>query len=459
MNTTKLEVIEFDEAGNIVTTYIHSDTPDQKGSRVDVILPERAKGYWQQLLDIFLPAGYPQSVTEDYLEYQIYDSLQAFSSSIAGLLSSRAVLEGVGVGDASASPTAALLLSVLQDSMGRIATILFAHKLGTSLEPECKMYRLAADIFNDTAMILDCLSPVFPKAFRVLILSFSSILRALCGVAAGSSKASLSSHFARWGNLGELNAKDSSQETIISLMGMLAGSLVVSWVSSPFATWSTLILLLSVHLATNHAAVRAVSMRSLNRQRANIVMSHWIQHGSTLSPVEVSKRERIFERDGVLRWADNQVIGYCRIGVDLRNILKRLGPSHEKTRSVQLEGINIYELMQLYTDESYIMWFDASNSEALIVLKKGSTATDQLRAWMHALMLAWRAKAVKQRMSSHAGARLSPADTLLELDLTLRQIRETFPEYAKSLRSAGWDLEIPALETRSGTRTVVKTPE
>lgn len=113
---------------------------------------------------------------------------------------------GVGVGDASASPTAALLLTVLQDSMGRVATILFAHRLGTSLEPECKMYRLAADIFNDTAMIMDCMSPIFPKAVRVGILSFSSVLRSLCGVCAGSSKASLSAHFAKRGNLGELNA-------------------------------------------------------------------------------------------------------------------------------------------------------------------------------------------------------------------------------------------------------------
>ena len=68
------------------------------------------------------------------------------------------------------------------------------------------MYRLAADVFNDTAMILDCLSPAFPRAARVLVLSVASALRALCGVAAGSSKASLSAHFARWGNLGELNA-------------------------------------------------------------------------------------------------------------------------------------------------------------------------------------------------------------------------------------------------------------
>jgi hypothetical protein len=126
---------------------------------------------------------------------------------------------GVGVGDASASPTAALLLSVLQESMGRIATILFAHKLGTSLEPECKMYRLAADIFNDTAMILDCLSPAFPKPARVLILSFSSVLRSLCGVCAGSAKASLSAHFAKRGNLAELNA--------VSCCGLLSGGFCV----------------------------------------------------------------------------------------------------------------------------------------------------------------------------------------------------------------------------------------
>lgn len=113
---------------------------------------------------------------------------------------------GVGVGDATASPTTALLLSVLQDSVGRIGTILFASRLGLSLEPECKRWRFAADIFNDAAMIFDCLSPAFPKSVRVALLSASSVLRALCGVAAGSAKASLSAHFAQRGNLGELNA-------------------------------------------------------------------------------------------------------------------------------------------------------------------------------------------------------------------------------------------------------------
>jgi hypothetical protein len=56
-------------------------------------------------------------------------------------------------------------------------------------------------------MILDCLSPGVPAGpARVTVLSTAGVLRALCGVAGGSSKASLSAHFAKWGNLAELNA-------------------------------------------------------------------------------------------------------------------------------------------------------------------------------------------------------------------------------------------------------------
>ncbi|KAF2085924.1 DUF647-domain-containing protein, partial [Saccharata proteae CBS 121410] len=405
------------------------------------------------VLDVFLPAGYPQSVTDDYLEYQIYDSLQAFSSSIAGLLSSRAVLEGFGVGDSSASATGALLLSILQESMGRLATILFAYRLGSALEPECKMYRLAADVFNDTAMVLDCLSPAFPKAARVLLLSFSSVLRALCGVAAGSSKAALSAHFARQQNLGELNAKDSSQETVISLMGMLVGSVVVSWISSPLATWVSMLLLLTVHLATNHAAVRAVSMRSLNRQRATIALSNLIQHDEALTPQEVSKRERIFERGGALRWTDGRVIGRCRIGVRLDEVVGRLGVRDERTQSVRTNATALSGLLRVFQHESYVLWFDASAREAAIVLKQDSSPVSQLKGWTTALLLLLGAS---ERQASHGSQQpLGAGDGDVEVESMLREAlkrtNEVFDGFATRLAEAGFDLQVAALETRPGS--------
>ncbi|KAI9680483.1 MAG: hypothetical protein M1817_003923 [Caeruleum heppii] len=333
--------------------------------------------------------------------------------------------------------------------MGRVATILFAHRLGTSLEPECKMYRLAADIFNDTAMVLDCLSPALPKLIRIFVLSLSSVLRALCGVAAGSSKASLSAHFARWGNLGELNAKDSSQETIISLMGMLAGSVVVSRVSSPIATWSWLMLLLAIHLATNHAAVRAVTLRTLNRQRANIVVSSLIDDDVVLNPQEVSKEERIFESGGALRWKGSPILGFADIGVSFEAILSSLGTFQPRTGSFRDTAVDLTALMRIYRNEQYVLWYDHQRRKALVILKAAASTITQFKGWTHALLVA-------QGMSTTVDTRLSGSSdvraTLATLESSLRALNEKFDGYVLRIRAGGWDIDAAALETRSGRR-------
>lgn len=385
----------------------------------------------------------------------IKDSLQAFSSSIAGLLSSRAVLSSVGVGDSTASPTAALILSIIQESAGRIATILFAYRFGTSLEPECKMYRLLADILNDFAFVLDCLSPAFPKSVRVLILSFSSVLRALCGVAAGSAKASLSAHFARWGNLGELNAKDSSQETVISLMGMLVGSIVVQWITSPIATWTTMILLLSVHLETNRRAVRAVSMQTLNRQRANLVYHH-LRQGHVPSPKEVSQQEHIFEQPGVLRGLQGEALGYCQLGAPLSAFLQSIAPPHSVTKSTSVPGSALTKLLTPFDDKNYLMWYDplsiSRKVNVSIALKQGAVPRDQLTAWWHAVALA---EASHRQTSKRASEGNEPqVGTLLEQSMA--SASELVLRYEKPLRELGWDLDTGALETGSNTRFVVQ---
>ncbi|KAI7330773.1 DUF647-domain-containing protein [Hortaea werneckii] len=452
MSGKRLEFTEHDEAGNVTATYISSPENSEGLSRVDVILPEKTKSVGQRLLDVFLPVGYPYSVTDDYLEYQIYDSLQAFSSSIAGLLSSRAVLSSVGVGDSSASPTAALLLSILQESAGRIATILFAHRFGTSLEPECKMYRLLADVLNDFAFVLDCLSPAFPKPVRIVVLSFSSVLRALCGVAAGSAKASLSAHFARWGNLGELNAKDSSQETVISLMGMLAGSLVVSWVTSQTATWAALILLLSIHLETNRRAVRSVSMRTLNRQRATLVY-HQLRQGRVPKPEDVSDRERIFEKDGILRGARGETIGWCSFQSSVKSLFEcQKLQEHSTTGSFSIDAQSLAKLMKTFEQDRYIINITSAPNESQlrfsIFLKQGATALDCVSAWWRCLAVAEAEKATRGNAAFDAA---SSSDTHLRLlrDTTVRAIQEN---YIGDLKAAGWDLEGNALETRSSMR-------
>ncbi len=365
--------------------------------------------------------------------------------------------------------------------MGRIATILFAHRLGTSLEPECKMYRLAADIFNDAAMLLDCLSPALPKASRVALLSLSSVLRSLCGVAAGSSKASLSAHFATQGNLGELNAvspiqnhkqgklmfkqKDSSQETIISLMGMLAGSLVVSYISSKWATWTAMIFLLAIHLGTNYLAVKAVCMQTLNRQRANLVFSSLLEqlrmnkasynNNYKLSredlpqlvcptPEEVRLQEKVFERDGVLRWK-GEILGYCRLGVDLKTVLECFSQSDSVTAShtgSQLLKFSRY-LKIFNRKRGYIVWYDHPKRTFLVVLEEGASPVTMLKAWMFALQFAKYGK-------------VSEGDSLMKALLYCGIYLDEFEDKMIQSVEKEWNLEISAMETQPGTRIRIK---
>ena len=221
--------------------------------------------------------------------------------------------------------------------------------------------------------------------------------------------------------------------------------------STPIATWSTLIALLSIHLATNYAAVKSVSMRCLNRQRANIVLSKLLQDGQILSPAEVSARERVFERDGVLRWTDNSILGHCSIGVSLERMLSQIGTQHSRTKSGHLQSIKLSDIMRLYQNEAYLLWF--CGSDAVIVLRE-CTPRDQIVAWTQALLLA-RKKKLRRKLTD--GEHDAPGRQLADHRSTLDEARKLFDTYETKMRDAGWDLDVAALETRPGRRLQIET--
>ncbi|KAK4235722.1 vitamin B6 photo-protection and homoeostasis-domain-containing protein [Achaetomium macrosporum] len=380
------------------------------------------------ILYAFLPAGYPHTVTDDYLAYQTYDSLQAFASSITSLLANRAVLEGLGVGDSSSSPTGALILKITGDTISRIATILFAHRMGQAIEPECKFYRFLADLFNDSAQFLDLLTPALPYLPKLGVIVSAGVLRSLCGVAANASKASLSAHFALTGNLAELNAKEASQETVVSLLGMLAGSLVVRLVEDKQVVWMLMVFLAGVHLTMNYRAVRSVKMRSLNRQRATIVFREWLEHGTVLTPAQVAQRESILRKGrGNLESKSGEYTGFCDFG------------TYGELRGWNPRGYHRYD----FETNSYFMaiWHHGGYFYMRIALKEGTK--NPLSAWFDAVNHAYHFdSALKDGLESH-----------YENEMPLGYVSEEQKETIfAALTAAGWDLETNALETRLPVR-------
>nr|CAD2202978.1 unnamed protein product [Meloidogyne enterolobii] len=166
--------------------------------------------------EIFMPQGYPQTVSSDYLEYQKWDTLQAFASSQNGALATLAVLKGAGVGNEQATVLAAALTWLLKDGVGMIARIVFAWARGSKLDSDNKQWRLIADFLNDFSFMVELFAVYLPRLFFAPLACFAAFVRAIVDVSGRTTRMAVIRHQARRDNLADVAAKDGSQETLSS---------------------------------------------------------------------------------------------------------------------------------------------------------------------------------------------------------------------------------------------------
>lgn len=179
------------------------------------------------------PAGYPTSVSPDYLRYYTWQFVQGLCSTITNMLSAKATLEGLGVGEAGAAAATATLFLALKDAVGRIASIGFAWWQGSQLDCNAKRWRLIADVANDIGILVELIAPLVAMYTAwwvfVVLLSLANVARAVAGVAGGATRVSMVQHFALKDNIGDLSAKAGSQEVrVIIALSTLANIYIPS---------------------------------------------------------------------------------------------------------------------------------------------------------------------------------------------------------------------------------------
>ncbi|GMR36271.1 hypothetical protein PMAYCL1PPCAC_06466, partial [Pristionchus mayeri] len=299
----------------------------------------------------FLPQGFPHSVTDDYLEYQMYDTMQALASSLTGALATEAVLTSAGVGNKDATALAATITWLLKDGCGMVGRIIFSYAKGTELDAESKKWRLVADVLNDLAFFIDLLSPLFAALFLPLA-CLSSLLRCIVGVAGGATRTSIVQHQARRGNLADVAAKDGSQETLVNVVALLLSLVLLPTVSGKRTLiWCLFGLFTAVHLLANYRAVRSLRFDVFNRNRAAIVIRHYFTTGSIL-PVSVAN-----EREPLVK----KLMGSPRFGCSRHEIEKERG------------GAKIME------KKEYVLMIGGKRGDA-IAMRGGASSIDQLHA-------------------------------------------------------------------------------
>eukprot|EP00038_Savillea_parva_P023718 m.42159 g.42159 ORF g.42159 m.42159 type:complete len:486 (+) comp6234_c0_seq1:2383-3840(+) len=284
-------------SGPETTTYV-KDPSDTKGA----LVVQQQGGYGHglsfqvqgALVDAFLPIGYPGSVSRDYFDYQVWDTAQAFCSYITGTLANQAVLRGVGVGDENATAVGATITYLMRDVTGMIGRILFAWARGSDLDNNAKRWRLIADVLNDLALMLDLLAPWFPRFF-VLFVCCASLTRAVVGVAGGATRAALTMHQARSNNMGDVSAKDGSQETLVNLTGVVVGMVLLPLIDENVAyTWLLFTIATVCHMYFNYRAVTCLILEEFNTERLRIAVQHYVNDGSVPTPTEMGSMEPVF---------------------------------------------------------------------------------------------------------------------------------------------------------------------
>lgn len=158
-----------------------------------------------------------------------------------------------------------------------VGGMLFSLLQGSHFDADAKQWRFFADIANNVGLWLELAAPLFPGYFLVFVCA-GSVSRALTGVAAGATRASMTSHFARAGNAADIAAKEASQETCVTLLGMCVGLALGRLVEvAPYTVWPVFLALTALHVAANAKAVRSLRMTSLNRERTRLLLQHYMR--------------------------------------------------------------------------------------------------------------------------------------------------------------------------------------
>ncbi|CAH0716101.1 unnamed protein product, partial [Brenthis ino] len=322
---------------------------------------------------IFMPQGYPYSVSKDYTAYQIWDTAQAFCSTITGILATQEVLRGMGVGDTNATPLAATVTWVLKDGCGHLGRILFAYSHGTHLDAYSKKWRLFADILNNAAMCIEIALPLFSK-YVTFALCISTIMKAIVGVAGGATRAAMTQHHAIRGNMADVAAKDSAQETAVNLVASMVALFIISIFGNSIFIF---FLMLILHISFNYLAVRAVCLRSLNEPRFLLVIDEYLKKEQVETPCKINRSEPIILYQLGSNMLDLIICGYqIKLGQSMSQVMTK------SYIAMHWELINV-----LYSDRNYILFTHKDTRVMHVFIKDNGTVDDVLCAYFHAVLL------------------------------------------------------------------------
>ncbi|WZZ37577.1 hypothetical protein YC2023_033836 [Brassica napus] len=391
--------------------------------------------------DFVFPTGFPGSVSDDYLDYMLWQFptnvtgwmcnvlvtsslLKASLLSLAFfLLSLDSFSRAVGVGSfsgsspaATAAASAAAIRWVSKDGIGALGRLLIGGRFGSLFDDDPKQWRMYADFIGSAGSFFDLATQLYPTQF-LLLASTGNLAKAVARGLRDPSFRVIQNHFAISGNLGEVAAKEEVWEVAAQLIGLGLGILIIDTPglvkSFPFVslTWTSIRL---VHLWLRYQSLAVLRFDTINLKRARILVQSHVVHSVVPGYVECNKRENILVWQ---RFMKPRII---------------FGVSLEEVSGLEKTVFKVKALLKIYTKEKYILTLNKLNkdTEFSVSFKVNATSRDVLRCL-------WQAYWLYENMEES----LKNKDSVFHwLKQSLSEMENKFDDFLFKLDTAGWNL-------------------
>lgn len=261
----------------------------------------RKKRAFLRQIDNIRDSFFPQksSVTSDYWDYAKYRFTQRIASSCMTILATQQMLAAIGLGASRSIPAAAALNWVLKDGLGRLGKLSVATNFGRSFDSDVKRLRFSSSLVYTGAVFIETITPFFPKHF-LAIATVANVGKSI-GITTGNVvRPPIQKTFVLEENLGEIAAKTSAQQVLADNIGLALGVSVMKFQTKfvPLALQRAVPLALfpilaSIDLVSIHKQLKSVQLRTVNKERAEIIAEAFVREKSVASQLEVAEKERL----------------------------------------------------------------------------------------------------------------------------------------------------------------------
>ncbi|KAJ0089012.1 hypothetical protein Patl1_31656 [Pistacia atlantica] len=391
----------LDDEWQVQTLLVEHDSADNRlqGSHFSDMtlsfLPNAVK-------DFILPAGFPGSVSDDYLQYMLLQFPTNVTAWAVGIDS---------FSGTTAAVSAATIKWVSKDGIGAVGRLFIGGRFGNLFDDDPKQWRMYADFIGSAGSIFDLTTQVYPAYFLPLA-SLGNLTKAVARGLKDPSFRVIQNHFAISGNLGEVAAKEEVWEVSAQLLGLALGILIldtpglVRLYPVLALTWTSMRLL---HLWLRYQSLSVLRFNSINLKRARIVVKSHVLYSTVPGFDDCNKEENILLWEKFMK---PRII----FGVPLEEMV-----GGEKS------VFRLKTLLRIYSKEKYILIVNqlGRDFEVFVSFKVEATSMSVLRS-------VWQTYWLYEKLESSV-------NLFDQLSQSLSEMEGRFEDFIQQLEKAGWD--------------------